>query len=342
MSTTTTGRHSRTVPLHQDDPRVIAAREAEARLYAHYGLRPTHHVLALPRLDLRVRISEVGSGPPVLIVPGNTGDGFPFVPLIPRLPGRRVIILNRPGGGLSEGMDHQTIDFRDLADYTLATVLDSLDLDRVPIIAHSMGGHWSQWFAMDHPERVTALALLGVPGNVLTTHPPLALRLSSVRGLNHLVVRATVPRSTDKALGGLAFIGHSKESLARLPAAMAECYYTFQQLPNYQLSTRTLMEVTNRLRGSKPRIRITEAQLRTVRAPTSMLWGEHDPFGDIATGRRIAALLRGRFTELPGGGHLPWLDDPEAAGRLVVELLDQVDHPETQHPAIERPAEDLR
>jgi len=208
MSSTMTGRRSLTVPLDHEDPRVVAAQQAERRLYDHYGLEPTHQMVALPRLHLRVRVTEVGTGPPVLVVPGNTGDGFPFAPLIPHLPGRRVIVLNRPGGGLSEGMDHRTIGFRDLAGYTLSTVLDSLDIDRVPIVAHSIGGHWSHWFAMDRPERVTALALLGVPGNVLTTHPPLALRLASVRGLNRLVVRATIPRTTEKALGGLGFIGH--------------------------------------------------------------------------------------------------------------------------------------
>jgi 2-hydroxy-6-oxonona-2,4-dienedioate hydrolase len=49
----------------------------------------------------------------------------------------------------------------------LLPCLDSLGIDRVPIVAHSMGGHWSQWFAMDRSDRATALALLGVPGNVL-------------------------------------------------------------------------------------------------------------------------------------------------------------------------------
>ena len=265
----------------------------------------------------------------MLVVPGNTGDGFPFAPLLPHLPGRRVIVLNRPAGGLSEGMDHKTIGFRDLARYTLSTVLDSLGIDRVPIVAHSMGGHWSQWFAMDRPDRVTALALLGVPGNVLTTQPPLALRLAAVRGLNHLVVRATIPRRTEDALNGLGFLGHSPETLKRLPAAMGECYFTFDRLPNYQMSTRTLMEVTNRLRGSNPRIRITEAELATVHAPAALLWGEHDPFGDVETGKRIAALVQhGRFQELPGGGHLPWLDDPETAGRLVMDLLRSTEHPQ--------------
>lgn len=106
MSSTRTGRRSRAVPIDQDDPRVIAARQAERRLYDYYELEPAHHPVALPRLGLRVRLTEVGSGPPVLVVPGNTGDGFPFAPLLAHLPGRRVIVLNRPGDGLSEGMDH--------------------------------------------------------------------------------------------------------------------------------------------------------------------------------------------------------------------------------------------
>lgn len=103
---------------------------------------------------------------------------------------------------------------------------------------------------------------------------------------------------------------------------MAECYIDFPRLPNYELSTRTLMERTNRLRGSKPEIRITATQLRSIRAPTLLVWGDHDPFSDVATGRRIADLIPdSRFHLLPGGGHLPWLDDPVTAGRLVTEFL---------------------
>jgi len=59
----------------------------------------------------------------------------------------------------------------------------------------------------------------------------------------------------------------------------------------------------------------------------ALLWGEHDPSGDVETGKRIAALVQhGRFQELPGGGHLPWLDDPETAGRLVMDLLRSTEH----------------
>ena len=49
------GGRSRAVPLDQDDPRVIAAQQAERRLYDYYGIEPAHHLVALPRLGLRSR-----------------------------------------------------------------------------------------------------------------------------------------------------------------------------------------------------------------------------------------------------------------------------------------------
>ena len=63
MSSTRTGRRSRAVPLDQDDPRVIAAQEAERRLYDYYRLAPAHHLVALPRLGLRVRLAVRGGHP---------------------------------------------------------------------------------------------------------------------------------------------------------------------------------------------------------------------------------------------------------------------------------------
>lgn len=62
------GRGAPRIALHDDDPLVIAAQDAEVRLYVAYGLV----AIRLPALGLRVRIIEMRSGPPLLIVPGNT------------------------------------------------------------------------------------------------------------------------------------------------------------------------------------------------------------------------------------------------------------------------------
>lgn len=299
--------------LEEDDPRVVAARNAEQQLFAFYGLEASTRFVHLPRFGIRIRVTEIGSGKPVLIVPGNTGDVFPLAPLMAELRGRRIIAVNRPGGGMSEGMDHRTVvDFRKFAVETLISVLDALELESVPIVAHSMGGHWSLWLALDRPERVTALTLLGVPGNLISTGPPFALRLLSVPGLNRLLFGIVM----------LAVRRHSSETSTSVSAAMAACRYHFQRLPHSRISTLSLMERTNRLRGPRPEITLSAEQLKRVQQPTMFLWGTNDPFGSIETGRHIAQLLPcSEFHAIQGAGHLPWLSNLAECGRLTRDFL---------------------
>jgi pimeloyl-ACP methyl ester carboxylesterase len=311
--------------LAEDDPRVIAALDAEQRLFAFYGLEAKNHAIPLPGQGIRMRVTEIGSGKPVVIVPGNVGDVFPLALLMAELRGRRILAVNRPGGGASEGIDYRRVDLREFAVQTLTAVLDAFALERAPLIAHSIGGHWSLWLALDRPERVSALTLLGVPGNLIHTGPPFALRLLSVPFLNRLLYRFIMRGKPERALNGLALMGHSPETLGRLPQAMADCYYYFQRLPHTQTASLSLMERANALWGSRPEIRLSAEQLKRVRQPTMFLWGTNDPFGSVETGREIAKILpAAEFHAIQGGGHLPWLDEPAECGRLSREFIKEI------------------
>jgi pimeloyl-ACP methyl ester carboxylesterase len=337
--------------LHDDDPRVIAARNAEARFFDHYGLCTKTQFVHLEQYGLRVRCVECGEGAPIVIVPGNTGDGFPFIPLAARLArgdssfirgcrtepcmappeNYRLIIINRPGGGLSDGMNHGETDFRALAIDTITAVFDYYHLEKAPVIAHSMGGHWSLWFALERPERLSALVLPGVPGNVLDTAPPFVLRLASIPGLNRLLFRAITAKPETQALKSLEFMGHAPEKLKQLPEHLAKCYFYFERLPWHEISSLSLMETANGLFGAKKAAHISAEELRRIRTPVLLLWGENDPFGNIASGRRMAELLsRGEFRAMPGAGHLPWLDDPDFCAQRIREFLAGTAH---QQPA---------
>ncbi|HTE01435.1 MAG TPA: alpha/beta hydrolase [Mucilaginibacter sp.] len=299
--------------LNQDDPRIMAARNAEEALYSFYGLKPKTHYIPLPGTGIRVRVSEIGEGKPIVIMPGNTGDVFPLIPLIAELKNRRVIAINRPGGGLSEGMDHRIVDLRKFEVNMISTVLDAFALDSAPIVAHSIGAHFSLWMAIDKPERVTALALLGSPGNIMGAGPPFPLRLLAVPGLNSLLFKLVMPKDPSKSLMGLRFMGHSAETLASLPNGMSECYYYFQKLPHYKISSLSLMESSVK--------RLNEDDLKQIQQPVILLWGTNDPFGSVQAGQQIAnALPASEFHSLQGG-HLPWLDEPEESGRLIFKFL---------------------
>ncbi len=312
------------VKLHADDPRVIAARDAEKRLFDFYGLKTKTNYITLPVFNIRIRITEIGSGKPVIIVPGNTGDSFPLASLFAELKDRRLIILNRPGGGLSEGIDHRTLDFRKFAVQTITAVMDAFLLDKVPLIGHSIGGQWCLWMAMDKPDRITAVTTLGVPGNIISTKPPFALRLLSVPGLSNLMFKLIRPKNPSEALKGLSFMGHSKEIISGLPESLNECYYYFQQLPNFEISSLSLMQRGNLL-NARSEDRINATQLMTIKQPVMLLWGSHDPFGTVETGRQIAGYIpASEFHEIQNGGHLPWLDEPAECRRLISRFFSNV------------------
>ncbi len=300
--------------LDDNDPKVIAARAAEKELFGFYGIDAKEHYVFLPEQGIKVRVLEIGSGEPLVIVPGNTGDAFPLASLITELKGRRIIAINRPGGGLSEGMDHNTVDIRSFAVKTLDTVFEFFGLENVDVVAHSMGAHWSLWLAMDRPKRVRSLTLLGNPGNVMKGNAPLLLRLISRPPLNKLFFRLLVPSDKNKALRSLKMMGHSNETISRLPMALGDCFFYFRRLPHYQISALSLMENT------VPKI--DAQQLKQVLQPTRLILGTKDNFASVENGKDIvAALPNGTFHAINGAGHLPWLENPAACARLILGSL---------------------
>jgi pimeloyl-ACP methyl ester carboxylesterase len=68
----------------------------------------------------------------------------------------------------------------------------------------------------------------------------------------------------------------------------------------------------------RPWARLSDDELRTVRAPTLILSGELDTHGGPRLAARVGALIPGSTSEIVHqAGHLPWLDHPDnVAGSL--------------------------
>jgi 2-hydroxy-6-oxonona-2,4-dienedioate hydrolase len=302
--------------LDAHDPSVIAARKAEIDLYAYYGLEAKDHYIAMPGQALKIRISEMGSGDPVLIVPGNTGDVFPLAALLTEIKGHRIIALNRPGGGLSEGMDHTQVDIRDFAVKTVVAAMDAFHLEKADIVAHSMGAHWSLWTAMDRPERVRSLTLLGNPGNVMNGKPPFLMRLMMRWPLNKIVFKFMKNSEGHNKLSFLKFLGSSRETIDALPKEISKAYYCFGRLPHYFIS------LTSLLQNAAPAI--DAQQLSQVKQRAQLLLGDKDTFASVATGRSIVAAMSScTLHVIKDGSHLPWLEKPAECGKLINEFLDK-------------------
>ena len=76
-------------------------RDAEAELFAGVRAEPeeSFHELAT---GLRVRVLAHGSGAPVLLLHGVSLSAAAWAPLLPALPGHRLLAVDLPGHGLSD------------------------------------------------------------------------------------------------------------------------------------------------------------------------------------------------------------------------------------------------
>jgi pimeloyl-ACP methyl ester carboxylesterase len=110
------------------------------------------------------------SNMPIVLIHGAGGSHLSWPPDIRRLAGYRVYAIDLPGHGKSDSHGEQTISA--YAERVLEW-METLNLYRVFIVGHSMGGAVAMSLAVNVPARVTGLGLLGIgipfdaPKNIL-------------------------------------------------------------------------------------------------------------------------------------------------------------------------------
>ena len=131
------------------------------------------HYVEVEGLRLHYREWGERGGVPVVILHGLTGHAREFDHLARALSDQyRVLVLDQRGHGESSWADRY--DPGMMAE-DVAHFLRRLDLDRVHLIGHSMGGANAWWFAARHPERVAGLAIIDVDPHVITSQQSVEL-----------------------------------------------------------------------------------------------------------------------------------------------------------------------
>ena len=314
--------------INHNDPISQAALDAERRYFNHYDLDYQSHMIEMEEPDLHLRVLEVGEGPPVLMVPGGVGDAFIFAPLMAQLTGWRMIAINRPGAGLSDGVDLRQVDLRQLAVNTIRTVADAFDLERVPIICNSMGGLWSLWYTLAYPDRVSSMVQMGCPALILNTSAPFFMRLVGVPGINRFIAPQMQPKSIETTLDGLRFQGSSQEDIDRMPRATANAAYHMYQLPTYLETWKSLIGTVATIGGANPQYKLDAEDLELITQPLQFIWGANDVFGNLDVARQATNIIPNALLHEMQTGHLPFLDQPEETGTVIREFLGA---PQNQH-----------
>jgi 2-hydroxy-6-oxonona-2,4-dienedioate hydrolase len=292
--------------------------QAEQRVFARYGVAIETRFVELREPRLRVRVLECGDGPPVIFVGGDGAIAAAWAPLVAQLSGRRAIMLDRPGFGLSDDFDYRGADLRRHGVAVLASLLDALEIDAAPVVGSSGGGQWSLWLALDAPHRVRALAPMGIPAVCLPGFRPANLRFASVPGLGRLAF--ALPSPSARVSGKM--LARADARLLDHPE-IVEAYHAARSLPGYGRAASVIFRTSLRIGGApRPRWVLTEQELGRIAAPVLFVWGDREVFGGPEVAHRAAALMPdARVEVIADAWHHPWLADPPRVARLLLDFL---------------------
>jgi len=178
------------------------------------------------------------------LVHGAGGSHLDWPAPLRRLKGADVYDLDLPGHGRSEGRGRSSVSaYRDF----LLAFLDAVGLDRATVVGHSMGGGIALDFALNYPDRLAGLILVGSGARLRVAPAILAGILSDFE--------ATVDLVCNYAFGSTA-----TEQLKRL---------------GRQRLLKTLPEVLHGDYAACDAFDVME-RLREVRCPTLVIGGTAD------------------------------------------------------------------
>lgn len=300
-------------------------REAEDALFAAYGVAAAEHDVTIPELGTSIRVLEIGTGDPVLFIHGSPNNAATWVPLAAAMTGRRCLLMERPGAGLSAPVVTWT-DHRTQSTATVAGVLGHFDLAEVDLVGSSFGGLYAYNYTMAHPDRVRRLVQMGSPAGPTILGLPTIFRFLSLPLPKLLASKALRP---DEAEARKMFgqIGH-KAAVER--GDIPDIVFTWYS--SLLCNTDTAVHLLKEIRaiagplGYRRTARLDDEALGGITGPLSYLWGDEDPFAGSDRADELAALTPGATIDhFEGFGHVLWYDDTSRIAHRIEMLLESPD-----------------
>ncbi|HEY4218069.1 MAG TPA: alpha/beta fold hydrolase [Gemmatimonadaceae bacterium] len=246
-----------------------------------------------------------GAGEPVVFLHGFPTSSHLWSDVVPFMPaGHRIVVLDLLGYGRSDRPKQQAVDVLAHAN-RVVQVLDELRIERACVVGHGIGGAIAQSLAVRHAHRVSRLCL--VDSVAFDRWPTLAARIA----------RASLPITQflppDVLLGILRRDLNRGYSDAARAAHSLDLYLRPFAGPDGRAAL--LAHVRALASGETAHL---SSQLASVRVPTAIVWGQHDPVTSITVGRRLRDAIPGATLDvIPDVRHFT----PEEAPRQVADAI---------------------
>jgi pimeloyl-ACP methyl ester carboxylesterase len=273
-----------------------------------------------------------GEGPAILLIHGIGDNSSTWEAVQNKLAQRFTVIApDLLGHGKSD---------KPRADYSVAAyangmrdLLAVLDIERVTVVGHSLGGGVTMQFAYQYPQLVERIVLVGTGGVTKDVH--FALRLASLPMGSEALALLRMPG----ALPALQVVGRIVGKLLNAAGAAAPAFAPtrlgrdlpdvlriLDELPEPTASaafSRTLRAVVD-WRGQV--VTMLDRCYLTQSVPVQLVWGAHDSVIPVSHAQMAHAAMPGSRLEIfPKSGHFPFHDFPDRFVEVVEQFVDSTE-----------------
>ena len=266
----------------------------------------------------RIHYVDQGAGQPILFVHGLGGQLHHFRhPLFPAIgDGYRLVAIDRAGSGYSTRVSSGA-RIPEQAEL-IAKFIDAIGLEKPLLVGHSLGGAIALRVALDHPEKISGLALISPLTHFIPTPPKEFGGLYIRSPLMRRVIASTlaVPASLKNAQQTLDFVFGPQP----VPAdyAIAGGGYLGLRPSHFHATSSDLVAVEQDLPQQVGRY-------GEVRMPVGVLFGSRDRvLNHTQHGLAMQGKIEGIEIEiLDGIGHMPQFVEAEKVASFIRRIADR-------------------
>ena len=255
--------------------------------------------------DMHVVEDGRPGAPGLLLIHGSAGSTAWWDPVVPALAGAcRVIRVDLLGHGKSSspagGYDIPAHARR------VGAALDRLGVGRVTVIGHSMGCMVATALAEQRPDKVAALALIDMGPSLDAAMP------------DGLLVRLLLARFPGRLLWLL-------RNEATIRKALSSAFTRQVDVPGAIIESAlgmTHRALAGTARGSDDYMmqQSLPDRLAALGVPVLVIFGTEDARYPSSSAAAYRVVPGARVELLPGVGHTPMMEDPQATGTLLLEF----------------------
>jgi 3-oxoadipate enol-lactonase len=231
-----------------------------------------------------------GEGPTVVFAHGAGGNHLSWWQQVPVFRSQyRCVSFDHRGFGQSPDVPQGPGSQAFVEDLT--RLLDHLQIERVSLVAQSMGGRTCLGFTLAHPERVQALVMADTTGGFSDA------RMAELRAAGEAALAGPNPPPRTYA--------------PHFPQEHPARAFLYEQI-------RTLNPPRHDVPAPGPSV----AQVRALHTPTLLIVGEHDIIAPPTIMKMFQSYIpHAQLAEVAGAGHSVYFEKPTEFNRLVLDFL---------------------